>query len=463
MLNPSTKEAIKISLSIGLAIALALLFQWDKPYWAAVTIIAISANETFGHGVKKGQLRLLGTLIGISIALILISLFSQDQFIFISLFVVFLGISVFFSNHLKYGYAFTMAFMVFSIVAMMGSASGEVSFNIAILRIQETTLGVLVYSAVYRFLWPTTTESIYFDTLNIVTKQFEAAYTTLEKSLADSKRLTSNSAVPISQVQVDRLNELLSLPLVASYRLQHHKAKWQDITNACGHTEKHIQRLNSLITAVKCKQTLKDSLEQLQCELTLLKKAIGGDSADIKMLNEYWNELAHNSKQNLSNNPNPNLWQLNLRKAFTAMAISATCFGLWIYFAIPSGPIFPLIGAALANITVQMPGSLIKQAQWVALGWGTLFIAQYSLLLPHITELWQLIAFYVFNMLFIYGLCRKPSLAVHRMLGGNLLLLMTMNAMHGTPQYDIITPVLMLVIMLICLSISHFYVRLFQI
>ncbi|KIO37899.1 FUSC family protein [Shewanella sp. cp20] len=491
MLSSSIKEAIKVSLAVTLALALALWFQWEKPYWAAITVIAISASESFGHGLRQGKLRLLGTLAGICYALLLIGLFSQERLLFIVFFHLFLGFCVFFGDNKRYGYAFTMSFAVFAIVAMMGGSNGTASFDIAILRIQETLLGVLAYSVVFRFLWPTTTESLFFDTLETVTKQFRQAQKHLSQALADGQRLDTQAAYLDNQHHIDRLDELLALSVL----LRHEKAKWQSIVGACDGIQAHLSRLVSEIDKQESAQSPDGqpvplspqqlgpeplspeqqvseqiiqeqasleplSLEQLSNELKQLEAAIREDQSKCQALADYW------AKQRpaivADKAPRYKALKPRLTNALTAMAISSTCFGLWIYFAIPGGPIFPLIGAALANAAVYLPSSLIRPAKMACLAWGALFLAEYCLILTQMTELWQLLAFYGINMLLIYGCFNKPSHAVIRLLGGNLLLIMTMNALHGTPQYEIVTPILMLVIVLIGLTVTRFYMRLLK-
>ncbi|MDF5312032.1 aromatic acid exporter family protein, partial [Vibrio parahaemolyticus] len=51
MLSSSTKEAIKAALSIVVAICLALWFQWEKPYWAAIAVAVMALNESFAHSI----------------------------------------------------------------------------------------------------------------------------------------------------------------------------------------------------------------------------------------------------------------------------------------------------------------------------------------------------------------------------------------------------------------------------
>ncbi len=475
MLSSSLKEAIKISLAVGLTIALALFFQWDKPYWAAITVIAISANESFGHGILQGKLRIVGTLTGIFFALVLISLFSQDRMMFIACFHLFLGVCVFFSSHKRNGYAFTMAFTAFAIIAMLGGTNGTASFDIAILRIQETMLGVVVYSAVYRFIWPVTTESLFFDTLKTVTKQFTFARKALVEAKTDKHILDAKSDLFANQQHIDKLMELLALPLASTYRLRYEKAKWQSVALACDGIQAHLLKLAKGIQHEMDPNDLDNGLTQLGHELRLLNATITNEQSKDAELIQHWTKRdsrldakvdakidAAEARAVAGVGAKRRLQRQRLTNAITAVASSLTCFALWIYFAIPGGPIFPLLGAALANASVHMPVSLVRQAKLACLAWGALFLVEYCLVLTNITELWQLVAFYSLNTLLIFTVFNKPSHVVIRILGGNMLLIMTMNALHGTPKYEIITPLLMLIIMLLSLTVARFYIRLFK-
>ncbi|WP_394229613.1 FUSC family protein [Shewanella colwelliana] len=462
MLSPAIKEAIKVALSIGIAIALALFFQWEKPYWAAVTVIAVSMSATFGHGIQRANLLLLGTLTGICYAFLMISLSPQDRFLFICFFTLFLAVCVFFSDNKKYGYAFTMAFTVFAIIAMMGRGNGEVSFNYAILRAQEATLGVLVYSAVFKLLWPVSAESRFFGTLKTIAQQFQLTQATIDQALVNNDTSTLESLQLNIQPAIDELQDLLDLPMSNSYRLRHEKAKWQAVVNACSGIKAHINRSVPPANQRINKDYIDQQLVDLSQEITLLEQALKGDKSSTGALIDYWQQGTNSTEATPNSTTAKNLLQLRLKRVMSAVAISSTCFGLWIYFAIPGSFIFPMLGAVFANVTRLLPDSIIRQAEYFTLLWGAVFLAQFCLVLTNITELWQLCGFYMVNTFFIYAVFHKPSDAVIRMLGGIMMLIMTMGALYATPKFDIVMPILMLIIMLMVLAIARFYTRLFR-
>ncbi|WP_144207052.1 FUSC family protein [Shewanella donghaensis] len=459
MLSLNIKEAIKISLAVGIAIALGMLFQWEKSYWAAITVIAISANETFGHGIQKGRNRILGTFIGIIYALLLVGLFSQSHLLFISFFLLFLVICVYFADGLRFGYAFTMAITVCSIVAIIGASSGEISFSVAILRIQDTILGLLVYATVYRFIWPTTTEGVFFDTLRLALSNLQTMQSQLQKATKNNHQVDIRDEVLNCQLQLNKLSELISMPLIASYQLQHEKKQWLFIIDTCQDLLLQIKRRISEFNLLQNKSEATNAIQQSHADIEQLKAATNADS---KARAEYIaGRENHEISIKVATNQSSGLSNIQLMRAFTAFTISATCFSLWIYFAIPGGVIFPLMGSVLAVVTVALPYSIVKQAMWGILGWGIFFIAQYCFILPHFTELWQLVSFYMVNTFILWMVCSKPSLGLHKLLGGNLMLVMSMNALHLIPQYDVKTALLMVSIMTICSAIALFYNKLF--
>jgi hypothetical protein len=109
-----------------------------------------------------------------------------------------------------------------------------------------------------------------------------------------------------------------------------------------------------------------------------------------------------------------------------------------------------------------MPDSIIKHIFWGVCGFGAVFIAQYVLIIPTFSEVWQLGGLYFINIFCIWKLFSKPHLMFHKMLGGNLMVLMTIGALHLTPSYSIDASFSMLLSVMITLLIVRFYTDLFK-
>lgn len=79
---------------------------------------------------------------------------------------------------------------------------------------------------------------------------------------------------------------------------------------------------------------------------------------------------------------------------------------------------------------------------------------QYSLIMPSFTELWQLLAFYFINIVAIWKVFDTVRLGIFRVLGVNLLLVLSSSALNLTPYFNIEIPLMMLVYVLIILAIA---------
>ncbi|WP_102530851.1 FUSC family protein [Shewanella sp. 10N.286.52.B9] len=461
MLSLPVKEAIKVSVSVGIAIALALFFQWEKPYWAAITVIAIASNETLGHGLHKGKNRLIGTVCGVSVALFLVSFFAQTPMLFIGCLLLLLAVSVWFADNLRYGYAFTMGFTVCTIVAVMGGFNGEASFDVAVLRIQDNLLGVLVYSIVYRFIWPLNTESLFFSSVDSALNAFHKIDNALNEAAKSAHHDNIQDLLVDAQLLIDKLSDLISMPLSSSYKLQHEKDKWTVIVDGFSHVLQHSKSTIKLLSSDKPNDDKLQQLGYFSQEIKMLDNAINGEKLDVEILANYWKQESikpQNSKEAVKEN----LLKVRINRVIKAVSIASTCYGAWIYFALPGGIFIPMFGSIFANITVSLPFPLMKQVILSALLWGVFFLLQYIFIMPAFTELWQLVGFYMINVFLIWGLFPKPAMMLVRMLGGNLLMVMTMSALHLTPSYDINTPLLILVILMITVIVARFYNQLFM-
>src|SRR5210317_1241862 len=89
-LSTRTKEAIKTGLAMAIAYAIALQMDWDRPYWAAFAVGMISLPSA-GASLRKGILRMFGTLVAGVSALTLIALFSQQRWWFMIVLSVYIG------------------------------------------------------------------------------------------------------------------------------------------------------------------------------------------------------------------------------------------------------------------------------------------------------------------------------------------------------------------------------------
>ena len=445
MLNASTKEAIKVALSIVIALSLALWFQWEKPYWAAIAVVVMALNESYAHSIHKGHNRVWGTLVGIAYALFLIGTFPQDPFLFLSFLTMFLGLCIFMSSDEKYGYIFSMAFTVCSIVACMGQFDDQTIFHFAILRLQETVLGVITFSVVYRIVWPINTEQNFI-------QNFENSRTLLLEELKN-KHNFNIEALEANAGNINKLYQLLNLPLKDSYQLRQHRRVWLDRVNEMTHIqERLLSRVNNSNENSAEWKVLAEKLENFyvdkpQTSLIGFKNSNKTESVKISI---------HQKKRTLTQH-----FKDDRRKVFHGVSMFVTSLLVWIYLPVPGGSIFPMIAAAFSCILPTMPPSVLKDAFFGVIGTGTVILLEYVFLMPLMTELWQLALFYFINTIVIWEVFSAPKMMIHRILGINLLVVLTSGALNLTPTYKIETPILMLTNILILLLIGKLFSDLF--
>ncbi|MCG9640186.1 FUSC family protein [Vibrio sp. Isolate34] len=447
MFNPLTKEAIKVALSIVIAICLALWFQWEKPYWAAIAVAVMALNESFADSIHKGHNRLIGTVLGTGYAFFLIAMFSQDRFLFLTFFTLFLGTCIFMSSDEKYGYIFTIGFAVCSIVACMGGFDSQNTFHFAVLRLQETILGVTTFSVVYRIVWPVSTEQNFL-------QRFETSKNVLLDAMQNIDDIDI-SALESNTANIDKMYQIFNLPLTGSYHLKENIKAWRQRVDEMTHIQDTLLKQSNSETDLDIQwSVLINNLigfNVLTPEQSLVEGELNaiGDHKEVS-----WHHAHRTFVEHLNEDG---------RKVLQGVSMFITSLLIWIYLPVPGGFIFPMLAGVFSSLIPTMPSSIIKDAFFGVLGTGSVILLQYVFVMPMMTELWELGLFYFLNIMVIWRVFATPKLMIHRILGINLLVVLTSGALNLTPVYRIETPLLMLVNILILLMIAKLFTDLFRI
>ncbi|MGV8462427.1 FUSC family protein, partial [Pseudomonas aeruginosa] len=75
----------------GLALWCAFRFDLEQPQWALMTVLIVS-QPLSGMVVAKGLFRLLGTLVGTAMSVLMIALFAQAPWLFLLAISLWLGL-----------------------------------------------------------------------------------------------------------------------------------------------------------------------------------------------------------------------------------------------------------------------------------------------------------------------------------------------------------------------------------
>jgi uncharacterized membrane protein YccC len=152
-LNHTAKESIKTALAMTIAYSIGLSMGWDRPYWAGFAV-AFCSLATIGQSFNKGTLRMVGTVIAAFVALTVISLTAQQRWVFITCVSLWCGLCTYMMAGSKNQYFWHVSGFVFVIICMDGGPYPDNAFATAMLRLQQTALGLGVYSLVALLLWP---------------------------------------------------------------------------------------------------------------------------------------------------------------------------------------------------------------------------------------------------------------------------------------------------------------------
>lgn len=152
------RQAFKLALSLVLFYWLALTTNWDVPIYGALAISLISMDTT-GATIEKGIMRFLGTTVGIFVGLLVLALCNYDRWALMVAFSIYLAIVGYFMQASRYKYAWFVGAFVPLVVWADNYPNFESAFYFGVFRYLETTVGILIYTAVDLVFWPRTAGS----------------------------------------------------------------------------------------------------------------------------------------------------------------------------------------------------------------------------------------------------------------------------------------------------------------
>ena len=147
--------ALKTLLGAELSLCIALYFGLSQPMWAMMTAIIV-AQPLAGMVVQKGLARLVGTLVGTAMSILLMSLSAQTPWLFLLMLSIWLGLCTAASTMLRsaWAYAFVLAGYTVAIISLPAIILQLPVLDHALARSTEIILGVICATATSALLWP---------------------------------------------------------------------------------------------------------------------------------------------------------------------------------------------------------------------------------------------------------------------------------------------------------------------
>ncbi|MCL1143815.1 FUSC family protein [Shewanella gaetbuli] len=451
MLNSSMKEAIKFGLALILTMLISMWLGWAKTSWSMLTVMVLATTDTYGYSALKGRNRLYGTAIGSAVAFILIALFSQDRVLFIASLGMFLWFCVYMSSHKKRGYMYNIAITVCLIISSALATDSATVFNTAILRMQDTFLGIICFSLVYRLVWPKKTESAYMSTASGMQSTLVKVKGIVEKCqpMSADDIASINDDINSLKQDVNKLNELLTLPygdsvLFRSYR-NNVELQAKLLNEAVSVSEQAVINLDN-----QNKHKLISKLNELLSDI----ENVSFTSHTTESKGFFTGHVYDAESYSIPKDKRINF-------ANIALSVLVTAFAMWIYMPIPGGALFPTLAAVLAANVMTIPGKAVKHIMLVYVVIALILLLQFVFIMPKLTEAWQLFLLYFTNAVVIWRGCDVLNLSPLKALAGNILVNIPGGATELTPSYNILGPLTMIVLLMLALMIIEFYSRLF--
>jgi len=228
------KEAIKTALAMTLGYGISLSLGWDKPMWVGFAVAFVSL-ATVGQSLNKAALRMMGTLLAIVVSLTIIGLFAQDRWLFILFLSLWIALCTYMNEGAKHQYFWFVAGFVCAIICMDGGANSENAFQIAMLRAQQTGLGILVYGLVSALVWPNDSGKAFAASVSgLVSTQQQLYRACLDLMLGggDSKNAQALQTQLIQQKT--RFGQLLDAAEADTFEVRELRRQWRVLQSQAG-------------------------------------------------------------------------------------------------------------------------------------------------------------------------------------------------------------------------------------
>ena len=250
-LSTRAKEAVKTGLAMTIAYGIALYMDWEKPYWAGFAVAFISL-ATVGQSLNKAALRMLGTLVAVVVALAFIALFAQDRWLFMLFLSGYVGFCTYMMSGSNHQYFWFVCGFVCVLICMTAGPNSIKAFETALLRTEETGLGILVYSLVSILLWPTSSRADFEAAaikLASTQTQLYRAYLDLVSGEGDSEEAPALRAQEIQELT--RFDQLLNAAQSDSYEVWELRESWRRYQRQTAELAESLARWRQSFVEVK--------------------------------------------------------------------------------------------------------------------------------------------------------------------------------------------------------------------
>ena len=147
--GPPLLFGVRMWASVCLALYVAFWLQLDNPFWAG-TSAAIVCQPQLGASLRKGWFRMIGTLVGATMCVVLTACFPQDRALFLGALALWGAAAAFTATMLRnfaaYAAAlagYTVAIVGGDLLGLVGGVDANAAFMLAVTRSSEICIGIV--------------------------------------------------------------------------------------------------------------------------------------------------------------------------------------------------------------------------------------------------------------------------------------------------------------------------------
>ncbi len=150
----SLRAGIKFGLAGVLAVYGALALRLGEPTWALFTVFVLMIAPYVGAIAEKSILRAIGTIVGGILGYLLLGSLQQEPLLFLPAVGLLIAVAAAMFGQTHYPYAFLLAGLTATVVIANGLEAPDLSWQIALVRIEEILVGILATMLVSTLVWP---------------------------------------------------------------------------------------------------------------------------------------------------------------------------------------------------------------------------------------------------------------------------------------------------------------------
>ena len=300
---PNWMFALKTGIAGLLALWISFRLDFSQPMWALMTVFIVARKES-GLVLTKGFYRILGTIAGSAVALVLVALFAQSAELFLLGLALWIGLSVALASRYRnfQSYGFMLAGYTAAIIGFSAAAAPDRAFDLAVSRVSEVIIGILCAGVVAESIFPVHASLRFIPDAQTRFEQFiefvSQAFA-LEIDSAHMERIQLQFLTDIVTSETKRSSSFLESP---NSRLQDARLRWMNASfmNVSSSFHGFIQamrRFRQQAPEEAITLVTRHYQELLNC-LSIDDKPVGEQTQHIaRRLNDYSTQLAQQESQ----------------------------------------------------------------------------------------------------------------------------------------------------------------------